>query len=346
MSTQVQACGMSLRDEPGFPLVSIVMPVMNEALFLDAGLCAVQKQTFPGGSIEIFVVDGGSTDNTVACAEAFSRKDKRVRVISRGRLNCPQAMNAGIEQSRGKYVAKIDGHGCVNERFIETAVAAMEANNGIHCVGGRIVPITKTLAEKANSIARFSPFGVGSGVYTLEPKVQYVDTVQCGVYRRDALVRAGAFDPGLQFGEDEEVNYRITAQGGKILFHPEMVYQYCIRPSLKSLFRQYYGYGMARLKVLRKFPAFFRLKHIVPSALVLSVALSPIWLLLPSPWGVLAGVAPGLYFCFIASASVYLAARNRFPALYRIAASLVALHYGYGLGLLSGVFSRENRPSG
>lgn len=322
------------------------MPVMNEALFLDAGLCAIQNQTYPEGRMEIFVVDGGSTDNTVASAEASSKKDRRIRVISRGRLNCPQAMNAGIDQSRGKYIAKIDGHGYVNERFIEIAVAAMEADSGIHCVGGRIVPITKTIAEKANSIARFSPFGVGSGVYTLEPKVQYVDTVQCGVYRRDALVRAGAFDPGLQFGEDEEVNYRITAQGGKILFHPEMVYQYCIRPSLKSLFRQYYGYGKARLKVLRKFPGFFRLKHIVPSAVVLSVTLSPLWLLLPSPWGILACVAPGLYFCFIASGSIYLAARNKFPALYRIAASLVALHYGYGLGLLSGFLSSENRQNG
>jgi GT2 family glycosyltransferase len=252
-------------------------------------------------------------------------------------------MNVGIEQARGKYVAKIDGHGYVNERFIETAVASMEADSRIHCVGGRIVPLAKTPAEKANSVARFSPFGVGSGVYTLEPKVQFVDTVQCGVYRRDALVRAGAFDPGLQFGEDEEVNYRITAQGGKILFHPDMVYHYCIRPSIKGLFRQYYGYGMARLKVLRKFPSFFRLKHIVPSAVVLSVTLSPIWLLLPSPWGILACVAPGLYFCFIAGGSIYLAARNRFPALHRIAASLMALHYGYGLGLLSGFFFREER---
>jgi glycosyltransferase involved in cell wall biosynthesis len=321
------------------------MPVMNEALFLDAGLCAIQNQTYPEDRMEIFVVDGGSTDSTVACARASSTKDKRICVISRGRLNCPQAMNAGIDQSRGNYVAKIDGHGFVNERFIETAVAAMEADSGIDCVGGRIIPITKTLAEKANSIARFSPFGVGSGVYTLEPKVQYVDTVQCGVYRRDALVRAGAFDPGLQFGEDEEVNYRITAQGGKILFHPEMVYQYCIRPSIGSLFRQYYGYGMARLKVLRKFPGFLRLKHIVPTAVVLSVALSPIWLLLPLPWGILACVAPGLYFCFIASGSLYLAARNRFPELHRIAASLVALHFGYGLGLLSGFFSRENRQN-
>lgn len=347
MGTQAQPHAIMVSDERSFPLVSIVMPVMNEASFLDAGLCAIQEQTYPEGRIEIFIVDGGSTDGTVACAEASSRKDKRIVVISRGRLNCPQAMNAGIDQARGKYVAKIDGHGYVNKRFIETAVASMEADNRIHCVGGRIIPLAQTPAEKANSIARFSPFGVGSGIYTLEPKVQFVDTVQCGVYQRDALVRAGAFDPGLQFGEDEEVNYRIIALGGKILFHPEMAFHYYIRPSIKALLRQYYGYGLARLKVLRKFPSFFRFKHIVPSAVVLSVTLSPFWLLLPSRWGILACVAPGLYFCFIASGSIYLAARNRFPALYRIATSLMALHFGYGYGFLRGVwdfFIRRKQP--
>jgi hypothetical protein len=120
-----------------------------------------------------------------------------------------------------------------------------------------------------------------------------------------------------------------------------MAYHYCIRPSVKSLYRQYYGYCKARLKVLRKFPGFFRLKHIIPSAAILSVALSPLWLLLPFPWAILAGAAPGLYFCFIISGSIYLASRNRFPALYRIAASMVALHCGYGLGLLSGFVSRQ-----
>jgi glycosyltransferase involved in cell wall biosynthesis len=338
METQAQPDAMMVSDGRSFPLVSVVMPVMNEASFLDAGLRAIQQQTYPADRLEIFIVDGGSTDETVGCAQASGRKDKRIVVISKGRLNCPEAMNAGIKQARGKYVAKVDGHGQVNQRFIETAVASMEANQGIQCVGGRIIPLAQTPAEKANSIARFSPFGVGSGVYTLEPKAQFVDTVQCGVYQRDALVRAGAFDPNLQFGEDEEVNYRIIAQGGKILYHPEMAFHYCMRPSVKALFRQYHGYGMARVKVLRKFPGFFRVKHIVPSAVVLSVILSPCLLLLPDGWGMLAGVAPGFYFCFIVIGAIYLAVRNRFPACHRIGASLTALHFGYGSGFLRGVW--------
>lgn len=330
---------MMLSDDQNFPFVSIVMPVMNEALFLEAGLRAIQQQSYPAGKIEIFIVDGGSTDDTVACAEAVSKQDNRIVVISQGRLNCPQAMNEGIEKSRGKYVAKIDGHGYVNDRFIETAVASMEADNRIQCVGGRIIPLAQTPSEKANSIARFSAFGVGNGVYTLEPKVQFVDTVQCGVYRQDALVKAGAFDPDLQFGEDEEVNHRIIAQGGRILYHPDMRFHYYMRPSIKSLFRQYRGYGMARVKVLRKSPSFFRLKHIFPSALIVSIILSPFFLLLPARWSLLAGIAPGFYFWFISSSAIYLAAMNRFPAFYRIGASLMALHCGYGSGFLLGVWN-------
>ena len=346
METQAQPDAMMVNDDGGLPIVSIVMPVMNEASFLEAGLRAIQEQTYPGGKLEIFIVDGGSTDGTVGCAEASSRKDKRIVVISRGRLNCPQAMNAGIEQAHGKYVAKIDGHGYVNRRFIETAVASMEADHSIQCVGGRIIPLAQTPAEKANSIARFSPFGVGTGIYTLEPKIQFVDTVQCGVYLRDALVHVGAFDPDLQFGEDEEVNYRIIAQGGKILYHPEMEFHYCMRPSIKALFRQYHGYGMARVKVLRKFPSFFRVKHIVPSAVVLSIIASPFLLVLPAKWGMLAYVAPGFYLCFVVSSAICLAVRTRFPSCRRIGASLMALHFGYGSGFLRGVWDFVIRRKG
>jgi len=264
------------------------MPVLNEGAYIDIGIQAIFSQKYPADRLEILIVDGGSKDDTVERANAIARRDSRVRVITQGFLNCPEAMNLGISLAKGKYVAKVDGHGYVNDAFIASGVTALESDPSVHCVGGVIIPVGDAPSAKANRIARFSRFGVGGSVYTLRPKVQFVESVQCGLYRRDALMAVGNFDPGLQFGEDEEVNYRICRAGGRILYHPDMTFTYNIRPTVMGLFRQYRNYGMARVKVVRKFPAFLKIKHIIPALMVLAMLLSPVFLLMPGVYRMVA----------------------------------------------------------
>ena len=90
------------------------------------------------------------------------------------------------------------------------------------------MPLGDGDVARANRIARFSILGVGRGVYTRDATEQLVDTVQCGVYRREAIEAVGGFDRDLQFGEDEELNYRIRRSGYRILFDPTMEFCYWI----------------------------------------------------------------------------------------------------------------------
>ena len=85
------------------------------------------------------------------------------------------------------------------------------ADRRVGGVGGLIDPIATGPVSRANSIARFSVLGVGRGPYTTARTVQEVDTVQCGVYRREALEAVGGFDGDLQFGEDESVALLLAA---------------------------------------------------------------------------------------------------------------------------------------
>jgi succinoglycan biosynthesis protein ExoA len=319
------------------PLVSVIMPVKNEGRHLAEGLAALERQTYPRERIEILLVDGGSTDGTLRIAEDAAGRDPRIRLLGGPGVNCPAGMNLGIAESGGEIVAKVDGHGRVADDFLATAVARLRSDPSIGCVGGQIVPLAGTQVAVANRIARFSVFGVGAGVYTTEKAVHDVATVQCGVYRRDALERAGLFAPEMQFGEDEELNHRLRATGARIVYDPSIRFLYHIRPTFGGLFRQYRNYGRARVQVVRKHADFLRPKHLAPALLVLAlVAAVPVAILLPAfAWA--GGLVIGGYLVAVFGAAFFLAARADFARPDLVAISLMCLHLGYGIGTWLGL---------
>jgi len=321
-------------DRP--PLVSIVMPVRNESAHLPRAFAAIETQSYPRDRIEILVVDGGSTDDTPDIVRRRMRADPRICLLGGPGVNTPAAMQLGIAAARGDVVAKVDGHGWVNERFVERAVATLVADESVGCVGPIIVPVAESSVERAIALARFSHLGVGGGVYTLEEREQDTDTVQCGVYRRSALVEAGGFDPELPFGEDEEANHRLRLAGWRIRLDPAMRFSYRVRPSIAALFRQYFRYGRARVAVVRRHPAFGRLKHAVPAILVLVLAGSPVLAAATDSWGVMAVTWIG-YSLAVLVGAVYLAARAGFRRFDLVAVAIATLHIGYGLGSMRGL---------
>jgi glycosyltransferase involved in cell wall biosynthesis len=324
------------------PLVSVVMPIRNEAEHLTRAFDALDAQTYPSDRIEVIVVDGGSTDGTVDAVLARSKRDPRIRLLGGPGVNTPAAMNLGTAVSSGAYIAKVDGHGWVNPEFIEVAVAVLGADSSIGCVGGEIVPIATTDVEQAIKIARFSRLGVGGGIYTARLVRHDADTVQCGVYRADVLQAIGGFDPALQFGEDEEVNHRVRTHGHRVVFEPGMRFHYHVRPTLRSLFRQYRNYGRARVAVVRKHPSFLRAKHLIPALLVIALPTSVVLGVLVSP--VIPLVVAGAYALAVVAGGLLLATGRGKAKPHLVSLGLAALHLGYGVGTLEGLGSLL-RPS-
>lgn len=325
------------------PLVSIVMPVRNEGRTLTEALDAIDRQTYPAERIEVIAVDGQSTDDTVAVVRQRMLRDPRLKLIA-GDYNCPAAMNAGIAAATGTIVAKIDGHGYINSSFIDIGVRYLEEHPDCSCVGGQIVPIGGSRTARANMYARFSRFGVGGGVYTSPTTVHRTDTVQCGVYVKRQLVAVGAFDPDLQYGEDEEVNHRLVRAGSGIVFHPGMQFHYYARPTFRSLFRQYSNYGAARVKVLRKHPDFFRLKHVVPALAVLMLACAVVATVAGGPVRLPAAGLVATYASFVTAGAIWIGIKHSFFSVHYVIVSLLMLHFGYGVGMLREIW-REARPA-
>lgn len=312
---------------------------------MDRAVAAIDAQSYPADRMEIVVVDGGSSDGTLERVRSWMARDGRVRLLGGADVNTPLAMNIGIDASSGPFVAKIDGHGWIDRDFVKVAVEHLVAHSSVGCIGGRIVPLAETPAERASAYARFSRLGVGGGIYTAPAVLHAADTVQCGVYRREALIEAGGFDPRMAYGEDEELNYRVRQGGWAIVFHPGMAFNYRVRPTVRSLFCQYFRYGRARVAVIRKHPNFFRRKHAVPAAALVSLVCGALLALSNTSPAVGFGVLAA-YGALIVGGALRLAVRNHYFRADLIAGSLVALHFGYGLGSLIGLFDGSTPQGG
>lgn len=55
-----------------FPRISIAIPTYNEEANINACLESIRSQNYPEDKIEIFVIDGGSTDKTIEIAQQYA----------------------------------------------------------------------------------------------------------------------------------------------------------------------------------------------------------------------------------------------------------------------------------
>src|SRR3954466_14096555 len=88
------------------PDISIVVPAYNVAGYLAEALRSALAQK--GVTLEVIVVDDGSTDGTSKVIALFAG-DPRLRVIRQANAGLPAARNTGVAAATGRYVGFLDG---------------------------------------------------------------------------------------------------------------------------------------------------------------------------------------------------------------------------------------------
>ena len=118
-------------------LISVVMPVLNAAPFLAEAIGSILAQTHR--SLELIVVDDGSSDDSRDIAARAAAGDERVRTLSLPRLegstSSARAANEGVAIARGPYIARMDADDIALPHRLELELAFLEAQ-GLDACGG------------------------------------------------------------------------------------------------------------------------------------------------------------------------------------------------------------------
>src|SRR6185369_1060637 len=186
-------------------------------------------------------------------------------------------------------------------------------------------PFRRALVE-----ALVSRAGVGSVPYRTLRRRAHVESLQTGSFRREVLARVGPWDESLAVVEDLDMNTRIRKAGYRLLLDPAIRFWYVPRGSLSSLWRQIFTVGRVKAWILGKHPDIFKLKYVLPSALVLATGAACALALfargLPRE---LAAAFLALYAGTVAGFALSRVGRLGAGAA-RLLAILPTLHFGYG----------------
>lgn len=125
--------GDSPAAEPDEVRVSVVMPVRNGAAHLDEAIASILGQSI--ASLELIVVDNGSTDETPSILAGWAARDRRVVPIMVGDIGLVAALNIGMERARAPFVARMDADDVAEPSRFERQLAHLEAHRDVAVVG-------------------------------------------------------------------------------------------------------------------------------------------------------------------------------------------------------------------
>lgn len=324
-------------------LISVIMVVRNEERHVSDAVRSVLAQTY--ANLELLVVDGRSSDSTRDVVLRLVSKDPRVRLLDNPEKLISSGLNIGLENATGSYVARLDGHSRWAPRTLSIAVRELEADPRLAGVGGLRVGVAASSTGKSIAMALSSKFGVGNSIYHYAEIPCETDHITNGVYRREALVSVGGWDPALIANEDVDVDFRIIKAGWGLRHQPEMLTLWNVRETLPGLFRQYRRYGRAKSAMVRKNGVdAVRARHLAPPGLVVLLTAS---LLLSASRGSKWASPVALY-----AVGVLLAGHRTVQSFRReatgadggrravVGGAFAAMHTGWGVGFLEGLVLR------
>jgi glycosyltransferase involved in cell wall biosynthesis len=336
--------GTPLSDASGeHPGVSYVMPVLNEAGYLEAAVRSILEQDYPG-EVELVLALGPSTDGTADIVERLLKEDPRIRVVQNPGMDIPIGLNLAIRASTHPVIVRVDAHTELAPGYTSRGVAALR-RTGAASLGGIMVATGRPGFQAAVAQAYNSRFGLGGGAYHGEGAHEGpAESAYMGIFRRDMLDEVGMFDETLRRGEDWELNYRLRKAGHTVWLDPGLRVSYWPRSTAGKLARQFRATGIWRGELVRRLGFGNSLRFFAPPLLLVNLIVAAVFLPLHltgvfSGWlgwvTALAYLGPVAYIVLLIVAAV--TGRGSLADRLRFAGVLAIMHLSWGAGFLVGL---------
>jgi len=329
-----QPMGVPSVEPESVPRVTVIMPVRNEEQFLPRCMDSLLANDYPHGRLEVLVADGMSSDRSREILAGYSLRFPFVRVFDNPRRTAPTGLNAAIRQAQGDIIVRVDAHTVFAPDYLRQCVHLLRTT-GASNVGGPQRSAGRDYESEAIAIATTSRFAAGDARFRFSEQPAWVETVYLGAWWKETLLELGGFNEDWVVNQDFEMNHRLRLAGGKILLSPAIRCEYFVRPSLSALAKQYFRYGLWKVKTIKAYPESLRWRQLVAPAFV--GALSA--LLLLSPWTLLPALLLALLYTLAnLFASTVCARRRGWRYLPILPLTFATLHFAWGIGFWVGLF--------
>ena len=224
------------------------MPVRNETSLLPGCLHDILSQTL--SEIEVIIVDDGSTDSTAEVLKEYSKRDSRIRIINTKHKGIISALNTGLDECNGQYIARMDADDRMDKTRLSKQMRLMKRNPEFELIGCRIDGFSDS-RKISDSIEKYQSW---SNSLISHEQIECDLFAECPIAHptffatRHLFIKLGGYSAN-PWAEDYDFILRAYKAGAKMTKHPE------------KLVQKYHSSGrLSRVNSIYKRPAMFEAK--------------------------------------------------------------------------------------
>ena len=232
-------------------LVSITVCAKNAENWVHQCLSSLFSQDHR--PLEIIAVNDGSTDSTLEKMKIFKEKnqnpDINLTIIDSKAQGLSAGRQIGLDRSKGVWVAITDIDCRPEPNWISSMISVSEGypSEDVMAVTGRTV-----FNEGNTRVSRLRSMEIRKK-YVGRSRVTTLANGPCSMFRRDALISIGGFDPSWYHAEDMEVSLRLIEKGGTIIYSPDALVQHVAEDQLSIFLKKRVRDARAHVRIIRKY---------------------------------------------------------------------------------------------
>lgn len=216
-----------------WPSVSFVIPAYNEEDSIAMTIESVLDIEYPEDKMEVIVVDDGSQDDTADIARQYT-DDERVKLIEQENQGKGGALNTGLENATGDFLACVDADSHVKKEAVKNIISGFDDDVGAIASAMKVYE-PETWVQKM----QWLEYMVGIFMRNIMGILDAINVTPgpLSVYRKDVIEDLGGFDEE-SLVEDQEICFKLQESQWKVN-HSRKGEVYTVAPSnLRELLDQ------------------------------------------------------------------------------------------------------------
>lgn len=203
--------------------VSVIIPVYNVENYLKYSVGGILKQTYK--NLEIILVNDGSTDNSLAICEEYSKKDNRIKIITVENGGQGRARNIGLKNSTADWIVFLDADDYYDNNAIEHLIELSDRYES-----DLVVSPLRVVREHANNTDGFSTVNEKITIFDKDSLIEEMyygkalGATPCGKLYKKGILEKWLFPD--QLFEDLAIAYKHLMHANKVIVSNQYCYNY------------------------------------------------------------------------------------------------------------------------
>lgn len=242
-------------------LFSMIVPMYNAENYIKKTIASLQNQTY--SSIEIILVDDGSTDHTLDICKEAAHDDPRIKIIAKENGGPSSARNAGIKEAQGEFIVFCDADDNLHLDFCENAFELLEKEKYDLIVFGITNILISNNKESRQDVFLPSCSSIShedSLPIFLDLMIKGIAQGPCAKIYKSEIIKGNTltFDDQIFFGEDTLFNLQYMKNTNTMYVSEKCLYEYIQRENKGRLTRRKQNKYRSNLTIKKELDALYK----------------------------------------------------------------------------------------